>query len=658
VTTGVQTPADSVADATDSVPAGEDSAGVSVPPAPPPPPRVWTGRLASRACRHLSRWRTNLPRWTFGGLSAIVLLPFVWLFLSVSIQRLGIPYNLEWNEGQSAEQAWRFAQSLPLYPEPGDGWVPYMYAPLYHWVFGLAMRWSGETTLFWGRLISWLATLATVAAIVAIVRDRTLRWLPGLVAAGLYLAYYKATGFWYDIARNDALAFGIGAWALYLTLKRKPAAWQVALGGALFIAATLAKQTMGPLALFSFAWLFLRRNRAAGSVALVAVLFSLNFTFLYQSGDNPAFVKYALTNAQRHLSNWGAMMPGNQQPAAFVQNSPDPESLGAAAREYWRQSREKPAQFWTEGGRHVWLVALLVPAWLLLALLRRQWPRGWIHAVPAVLLTLGAIGSYVKYGGFVNNFLPMYLGWCVLAGFAFNGILRAFPGLWRMIPAVGLPVLLFLQVHQPWRQDMAEPGAARWRVVRWIHDAELRAAVEREFRRRDGATEEEPSGIRARWIAALTPWVESGLLWFPFQQLPPEEWTAVHEEFLAWLEARAAAGEPVWVMHHQFYGIQTNHPISYNVDMVRCAVWAGDPVPRELASILRDGQYKWLVLDMPQLQWEWLPAGTPEAIREHYENLGRHPALAGKGEQVLMPVTGAEVRPTTLYRLKGFGGTP
>src|SRR5690606_224762 len=49
---------------------------------------------------------------------ALVLAPYALLFLITALARVGSPVELEWNEGQTAEQALRFARGEPLYPAP------------------------------------------------------------------------------------------------------------------------------------------------------------------------------------------------------------------------------------------------------------------------------------------------------------------------------------------------------------------------------------------------------------------------------------------------------------------------------------------------------------------------------------------------------------
>lgn len=126
------------------------------------------------------------------------------LFASAVSQRLPYPHELEWMEGALADHAWRVAQGLPIYCEPGPEHVPFLYAPLLFWLGGLGITFGldGITTL---RLVATGASVASAMLIGHWVRTATGRIVPGLVASGLFVAGYGWLAFWYDLARNDSL---------------------------------------------------------------------------------------------------------------------------------------------------------------------------------------------------------------------------------------------------------------------------------------------------------------------------------------------------------------------------------------------------------------------------------------------------------------------
>ena len=119
-------------------------------------------------------------------------------------QRLGYPHELEWMEGALADHAWRVAQGLPLYCEPGPEHVPFLYAPLLFWLggLGITLGLDGITAL---RLVAITCSIGTALLIGHWVRVATGRVVPGLCASGLFVAGYGWLAFWYDLARNDSL---------------------------------------------------------------------------------------------------------------------------------------------------------------------------------------------------------------------------------------------------------------------------------------------------------------------------------------------------------------------------------------------------------------------------------------------------------------------
>jgi hypothetical protein len=163
-------------------------------------------------------------------------------FLFVAVQRVAYPYDIDFIEDSMLMQAWRFAQGLPVYGPPNADFNPHIYMPLYTWLGGLLLRLTGPSFVPL-RLLSLGATLATAVMLFAIARQLSgAAWL-GAACAGLFLGGYRITGFWYDLARVDALfvALSVGGLALGLGAGRSTARQSLA---ALVLAlAFFAKQT-------------------------------------------------------------------------------------------------------------------------------------------------------------------------------------------------------------------------------------------------------------------------------------------------------------------------------------------------------------------------------------------------------------------------------
>lgn len=549
----------------------------------------------------------------------MVVAPFFVLFVWTALARCNVPFELEWNEGHSAEQALRFAHGRAMYPAPEDGWVPYMYAPLYHMALGAVFRATGQYHLFWGRFLSLMATLATATAILMAVQERTRRPAAACLAALLFFAFYKPTGFWFDIARNDAMAFALAMWGMVLTLKARPRPWEIWTGLALLALSTFAKQTMGPVAVFCGIWVALRRGPHGLAAALVTSVVAVNAAVALQRAGNPWLFHYTIGNAARHLSDWRAAMPGGVWPEDFAGGLDRPGSAWAWLAAWVPAALADPPMLWRLLGRHLALPGLLVAVWVA-AEGRRWWReggrrrgargngsitaiesesesegtlRGLLYLVPFGLMLWGAVGSYVKYGGYVNNFLPVFGMTCVLVGMAAAGLWGAWPQRGVAV-SIGVTMVLLLMIVQP-----GGAGEKGW----------------------------------------------PGLLYAPRDQVPREEDRVAHNALSRWLRERAEANEAVWVMHHQWHGVLAGHPLAYNIDMVRTATYAGDGVPRRLREIVASGVYEWLVLDRHPLEAEWWPVGLEPIVRNHYEYRGLVPGLEEFSEQAMRPVTGAPMAP-------------
>jgi len=135
-----------------------------------------------------------------GALATIAIL----VYLFVAVHRIGYPFELEWMEGGSVVEVQRILEGRPLYVEPSLAFVPFMYTPFYY----LASSWSARVLgngFLAARLVSFLASLGSMALIFLVVFRRTRAWLPALLGAGIFAATYRLGGAWLDLARVDSL---------------------------------------------------------------------------------------------------------------------------------------------------------------------------------------------------------------------------------------------------------------------------------------------------------------------------------------------------------------------------------------------------------------------------------------------------------------------
>ena len=188
---------------------------------------------------------------------AITAVAFIIAYLFVALSRVAYPFDLDFIENAMLLQAWRTGAGLPVYRPPNGDFAPQVYMPLYTWLGSLLLRLTGP--VMWPlRLLSLLSTLGTAVLLYLIGRriqpDRAI----ALSGAALFLAGYKLTGGWYDLARVDALfVFWVMA-GMGTAVYRHHTNRGLALAGLLLGLALLTKQNGLFLTAVVGVWLFWR----------------------------------------------------------------------------------------------------------------------------------------------------------------------------------------------------------------------------------------------------------------------------------------------------------------------------------------------------------------------------------------------------------------
>jgi hypothetical protein len=153
-----------------------------------------------------------------GGLRGLVLFAailFIALYLFVALSRINYPFELEWLEGGMVDHVRWNLNGHKLYLAPSLDFISYLYNPLYVYVSVLFTLILGEG-FFPLRLISLLSSIGSIILIYKIVRRETGDFFSALLAAGLFAATFKVSGYWWDIGRNDSLFFFLLLCAVYL----------------------------------------------------------------------------------------------------------------------------------------------------------------------------------------------------------------------------------------------------------------------------------------------------------------------------------------------------------------------------------------------------------------------------------------------------------
>ena len=414
----------------------------------------------------MKRWLDLLPAVPAAWLAGAVVAAF--------FTRLSYPFDLEWMEGGMLAHAWRLERGLPLYSDPTPDWIPYVYPPGYSAVLAAV---PGDVSYSAGRLISWMGTLGAASGLAHLVWRQGKSLALGLVAAGLFLGTYRASGAFLDLVRPDALAMGLAAWALSLSLDDRRGA-RVA-GGLLLCAAFTVKHNFAafgvPLALGLWAW---KGWREALRFGLSAAVPALLFTAYLQWRSGGGFLLYLIEVPRSHPMAALRGMPGAPGelghwlgPAIWI------GGLGLAATAQRRFDKVHPFVGWGVAA----VVGLTAAAWAavqpavagsatphvavmaatffalgaavgaavvaaLSSMVEGRVDGPWWTAF-GVLLTAMFLASLMRAhnGGFINVLIPTHWVLLALAGVVLGQLRQAFPS-----TAVAAATALALAVQGVW----------------------------------------------------------------------------------------------------------------------------------------------------------------------------------------------------------------
>ena len=140
-------------------------------------------------------------------LRSVVLLAGVWYLLAylyIVIRRIRYPFSLEWMEGSAIAHLDRILAGLPLYHEPSLEHLPNMYTPLYYYLSAAvaAVSSPGLVSL---RVVSFVSSMGILALVFWIIRRETRSTFPAILGACIFIATFRITGAWLDLARVDSL---------------------------------------------------------------------------------------------------------------------------------------------------------------------------------------------------------------------------------------------------------------------------------------------------------------------------------------------------------------------------------------------------------------------------------------------------------------------
>jgi hypothetical protein len=365
--------------------------------------------LALFGRRLLGRYSARSAQVTQLLLSLTIVLVSVWpllRFVSTALGRIGYPYDLEWCEGGTIGHIRVVLAGQSLYRQPSLEFTPYLYPPLYYYISAIPSLVLGAGHLA-PRLVSFISILGCFVLLGRWVRDETNDPVAGMAAVGMLSATYQITGYWFELARVDALFLLFVFASVAVARKTNRPAGAVALGG-LLAAACFTKQLGLPLALPVLLLLALRSFRLAVIAGVTSGALVVATATAFNLSTHGWFLYYTLDLPSRHEIQWSRFWPSVQ---TFFLGSTFPMTLGG--------------------------VALLCG----LSFARQAW-RSWLfHAVFVGLACATSFLPFLKSGGYPNGLIPAYAALALATGVVIGRLRR---GQSSALASVGPQVLVCL----------------------------------------------------------------------------------------------------------------------------------------------------------------------------------------------------------------------
>ena len=129
---------------------------------------------------------------------------YIAVFVIIATIRLMYPFELEWIEGAYVDQTLRIAQGYFPYSPPNIYLIPISKTPVFFYLSAGLIKVLGVGFLA-PRLVSIIATIGICGLLLWAVKLESRSWVPGITASGIYVASYRMSGAWMDLAKTDSL---------------------------------------------------------------------------------------------------------------------------------------------------------------------------------------------------------------------------------------------------------------------------------------------------------------------------------------------------------------------------------------------------------------------------------------------------------------------
>lgn len=314
-------------------------------------------------------------------ISACIYLLF---YFFIALNRINYPYDLEWIEGGMVDQVQHFIITGKIYVSPSINFVPFLYPPLF-------FLFSAVTSSIFGigyfslRFVSFVASIVIFITIYLIVFEETKEWWVSILSVGLFSATFRVTGAWLDIARVDTLF--VALWILFVYIIRKKESYFYSfLAGVLAALAFLTKQTALIVCLPVIIYL-IYKNWKYGLTLFTTTIAIICFTTLLLNRSSDGWFFFYVFTLLRQQTEWVPLM--------FI-------------------------SFWANDLLFHIPIAILFSLYFLNNKLngKRTLSLLWIFIFFGALA--GTFLTRVKWGGYDNVLLPLYVVFSVTFGLGLN----------------------------------------------------------------------------------------------------------------------------------------------------------------------------------------------------------------------------------------------
>ena len=223
----------------------------------------------------------------------------VWALVTV-VQRAGLPYQLDYEEGNILNAAVRLTHGLSPYPNPHV--LPSVinpYGPVLYLIEAALVKAFG-LTFFPGRFVVILSGI-TIVVLIAFILQRETKSLAVAVAFGSLFLCSPFVQFWWPLLRVDLIGLALTLAGLAIFQRNPCRAWTTA---ALFLAAIYTKHTLLAAPAACFVWAMLNQQRKAATRLLIACVTIGAITFAIGEVATHGVLAFALFRTHPDPYRW------------------------------------------------------------------------------------------------------------------------------------------------------------------------------------------------------------------------------------------------------------------------------------------------------------------------------------------------------------------